>query len=83
MALYKYFRRVNKDEDDKKLLVLPVPKELKWPTKLLPKPWNCQSPQIEESTPRSKLVLFKILLKNKTTSSTFSPYYKVDWNAHN
>ena len=29
MVLYKYFRRVNKDEDDKKLLVLPVPKEIK------------------------------------------------------
>jgi len=28
VALYKYFRRVNKDKDDKKLLVLPVPKEI-------------------------------------------------------
>jgi len=29
MAFYKYFRRVNKDEDDKKLPVLPLPKEIK------------------------------------------------------
>jgi len=29
MALYEYFRRLNKDEDDKKLPVLPVPKEIK------------------------------------------------------
>ena len=49
MALYKYFRRVNKDEDDKKLPVLPVPKEIKMADEAVAK-----AMELSKSTDRGK-----------------------------
>ena len=49
MALYKYFRRVNKDEDDKKLPVLPVPKEIKMADEAVAK-----AMEVSKSTDRGK-----------------------------
>ena len=49
MALYKYFRRVNKDEDDKKLPVLPVPKEIKMVDEAVAK-----AMELSKSTDRGK-----------------------------
>ena len=47
--LYKYFRRVNKDEDDKKLPVLPVPKAIKMADEAVAK-----AMELSKSTDRGK-----------------------------